>query len=448
MKRIFFFLLLILSACAAKKQAAELEAQPLWMKQKPEIPGYYVGVGSAKKVGTPYQYQEAAKKDALANLAESIAVNISSTSVLHTIETKKGFTDLFDQKIKVTSDDYLEGFEPVEFYENNSDYWVYFRISKQVYAENKEKKKQEALFVAKEKYTAGKKAEIIFRPLEAVSFYLEGLEAITNYLGEQNLVEFNENSVDIGNELYTAVSDILSGLQIKKETPDLNISPYENELQPLVFTTNFNNRSVKGIPVKLSYSGGYLTQDKAYSDENGEVKLNHKFRATGKNVETVSAAINQEEIAQKAVKDLFIRALLTKQKIDPAEIRIYIKNTSVAIELPDHYCNLDPCELIKNSFNELMLKEGFEISDSKNANYTFSVKFSYSKGERAGNLTSLYLNGELQIINHEGIEIWRKDLTEVKGIGSSEDSARQKAFSDFYDLLKRVYFKQGIYQIK
>ena len=53
MKGYFIVLMVLLSACAAKKQAAEFEAQPFWMKQKPIIPGYYVGIGSAKKLELP-----------------------------------------------------------------------------------------------------------------------------------------------------------------------------------------------------------------------------------------------------------------------------------------------------------------------------------------------------------------------------------------------------------
>ncbi len=122
MKKYFVFLMIVLASCAAKKQAAEFEAQPMWMKQKPIVPGYYVGVGSAKKVGKPEEYKEKARRDALADLAEGISLQVSSTSVLYTIETKQGLTETFDQQIKVSTDDYLEGFEPVGFYENENSY--------------------------------------------------------------------------------------------------------------------------------------------------------------------------------------------------------------------------------------------------------------------------------------------------------------------------------------
>ena len=81
-----------LSSCAAKKRSAEFEAQTVWVKQKPNIPGYYSGVGSAKKTRLPAAYMEKSKQDALADLAAEVSVQIRSTSVLHTIETAYGNT--------------------------------------------------------------------------------------------------------------------------------------------------------------------------------------------------------------------------------------------------------------------------------------------------------------------------------------------------------------------
>ena len=99
MKHFVVFFLILFASCAAKKQAAVYEAQPIWMKQKPVVPEYYIGVGSSKKVGPPAEYKDLAKRDALANLAEEISITVSSTSVMRTIETNRGIIETFDQQI-------------------------------------------------------------------------------------------------------------------------------------------------------------------------------------------------------------------------------------------------------------------------------------------------------------------------------------------------------------
>ncbi|MBM3436901.1 MAG: hypothetical protein FJY07_11875, partial [Bacteroidetes bacterium] len=156
MKLYWIFAFMIFASCAAKKQAAEFELQPEWMKQKPIIPGYYIGIGSAKKVGTSAEYTAQARKDALADLAGEVSSTISSTSVLHTIETEYGHSETYDQTIKTTVDDYLEGFEPAEAYETADSYWVYFRVEKETYYAMKAKKKMEAIETALAKYVSGK----------------------------------------------------------------------------------------------------------------------------------------------------------------------------------------------------------------------------------------------------------------------------------------------------
>ncbi|MCD4697239.1 MAG: LPP20 family lipoprotein [Bacteroidales bacterium] len=448
MNRIILFFLIVLSACAAKKQAAEFEAQPLWMKQTPEVPGFYTGIGSSKKVGIPYEYQEAAKKDALADLAEGIAINISSTSVLNTIETKSGFTETFDQQIKVSTDDYLEGFEPVDFYENDNEYWVYYRISKQTYAEKKEMKKRDAVAVARDKYIAGNQAMDTDKPKDAITFYLQGLEAIRNYLGEQTPIDYNGISIDIGNEIYSSVNSVITSLLIKSEPMELTVKRGDAIVKPLIFTVTFKGKTVQGIPVKFKYSGGYLKNDRGFTDRNGLVKLTPELSYTRKNREKITAAINLKEIAQKAVNDLFIRGLVSKQEINPASVEINISDQSVALSIPDHYCHNDPCDKITKIFHEILLAEGFEIKPVNEADFVFRVKFTYRKGENAGGLFSSYLEGEITISDKKNEQIWAKTLRDIKGVGHSQNEARNKAFLAFLNSLDRIYFKQGVDEIK
>src|SRR6056297_2923210 len=221
-------LVLILSSCATKKQVAEFEALPDWVKQKPIIPGYYVGIASVKKVGTSAQYITQARRQALADLAESVYSNVSSTSVLHAIETKYGFSETYNQKIQISTDDYLEGFEAVDFYENEDAYWVYYKIDKLTYHEMKEKKKKEAIATALAKYLSGVELEQSNKAKEAISFYLQGLQALKQYLNEENPVTYNNQNTDIGNELFASVYRILNNLKIESKQSSVTVKRRAN----------------------------------------------------------------------------------------------------------------------------------------------------------------------------------------------------------------------------
>lgn len=447
MKKYLVILLVIFSSCAAKKQAAEFEARPDWVKQKPIIPGYYVGIASVKKVGTSAQYISQARQGALADLAESVSSNVSSTSVLHSIETEYGFSETFDQKIQISTDDYLEGFDPVDFYENESSYWVYYKIAKSTYHEMKEKKKREAIATALANYQSGYQAQNNNKPQEAISFYLKGLQAIKRYLNEETPADLNGNNVDIGNELYTATSSILNALSIEAKTGEINVKRGNSFDNNLIFVVKYNNEKVQGIPVEFKYTGGYLKKDRQVSDANGLVQLEPEILQSRNGQEQITAEINLKELAQKSVEDVFIRSLILKRKLKSASVKVNILAPSVSIKIAENTCTDLECSKIQNTFNQNAKQLGYEIL-SNNSDYLFELFYGFNQGESAGGLVSVYLSAEISIKDKSGNLIWAKQTEDIKGVGNSIQQAKSKAFDEFLTSLNRKYFKQGFEEIK
>lgn len=447
MKYYFILILVVLSSCAAKKQAAELEAQPAWMKQKPIIAGYYIGIGSSKKVGTSSEYIASARKDALADLAGEISVQINSTSVYHTIENKYGQIESFDQRIETTVDDYLEGFEPVEFYENADSYWVYFRISKATYVEMKESKKREALSVALTKYNAGQQEEIMGRPKEALSFYLQGLQSIKPFLKEETTISANESNIDIGNQLFSAMDQLLSVLVVTAETPEIKVKrgkPFENGLR---FRVQMKDKPVQGIPVEFTYTGGYLKNDRQISDLNGMVVLQPEIINSRNGQEQLMANINLKDIASKAVDDTFIRGLMLKKSLKPAIVNMSIEPPAISAVIAENCCMGDECSRLIQVFNQNATSSGFVFNTNQHADYTFNLSYSIVPGSSAGGLISAELQGNLKIMNESQLMVWNKEINKIRGVGSNGDEAREKAFLELLTLLDRNYIRQGLDKI-
>jgi len=448
MKRYLVILMIFLASCAAKKQAAELEAQPDWVKQKPMTSGYYVGVGSVKKVGTSAQYIAKARQEALTDLAEGVSSNVSSTSVLHSIETEYGFSESFDQKIQISTDDYLEGFDPVAFYENDHSYWVYYEIRKSTYHEMKEKKKQEAISTALAKYESGIQEQNLNKPQEALAFYLQGLQSIKRYLNEETPTDYNGSNVDIGNELYSSVNSILNALDIKAKTTEIEVKRGESFGNSLDYILTYNDEPVHGIPVIFNYTGGYLKNDKHVSDMNGLVQLQPEVLNSRNGKEKITAEINLRGLAQKSVDDLFIRGLILKRKLESASTQIKIQAPSITLMIDDNLCYEFDCKQIKNVFIQNAKQFGYEIKTAISADYIFELFYGFKQGESAGGLVSVYISGELTIKDQSNNIIWAKQTEDIKGVGNNINQAKSKAFSEFQTALDRKYFKQGIDNIK
>ncbi len=447
-KYLVIILAIFLASCAAKKQAAEYEALPDWVKQKPIIPGYYIGVASVKKVGTSAQYIAKARQEALTDLAESVSSNVSATSVLRSIETEYGFSESYDQKIQISTDDYLEGFDPVESYENEGSYWVYYKIDKITYHEMKEKKKQEAIATALAKYQSGQQEQNLTKPKEALAFYLQGLQAIKRYLNEETPANLEGNNVDIGNELYSATSDILNSLAIESKINQISVKRGELFKEDLKFLITYKNKPVQGIPVEFTYTGGYLKKDRQNSDVNGLVQLEPEVLYSRNGKEQISATINLKDLAQKAVDDLFIRGLILKRNLKPATVNVAIIAPSIALNIIDNSCSDSDCDEINNIFNQNAKQFGYDLTPIKSADFVFELSYSYKKGESAGGLVSSYLAGKIEIKDRKGNIVWIKATEKIKGVGNSLNQAKTEAFNEFKTALNRKYFKQGIDRIK
>jgi hypothetical protein len=447
MKGYILLLMVFLSACAAKKQAAEFKSQPSWMKQKPIIPGYYVGIGSAKKVGTSSEYIANARKDALADLSGEVSTQISSTSVYHTIQNKYGHVESYDQRIETTVEDYLEGFEPVEYYENNDSYWVYFRISKETYAEKKELKKQEALMTALAKYNSGIQEEKSTRPKEALTFYLQGLQAIKPYLKEETSVTYNESKMDIGNQLFSAMDQVLAALTIETEIGEIKVKRGESFGQSLKFKVRYKDMPANGIQVEFDYTGGYLKTDRQNSDGNGIVFLQPELIYSRNKQEQISAIINLKEIASKAVEDTFIRGLILKKSIQPAIVKITIESPTMAFRISENCCEGDECSRLKQVFNQNAIGGGYQFIDNNPSDFTFSLSFNVNPGTSAGGLVSVDLKGEIKLTDKSSKTIWTKEISGIRGVGGNGKESREKAFDEFKTALDRNYIKQGLDKI-
>lgn len=444
---ILLFVFIMFSSCAAKKRAVEFENQPSWVKQKPVITGYFVGVGSAKKVGIPAEYIEKTRQDALADLASEVSVNVSTLSVLHTIETQYGNTNFFDQRIEIEAADYLEGFEPVEKYENDVSYWVYYRIKKSTYYDAKEKKKKAAIANAKAKYLAGSESQKLLNPREAITYYLQGLSSIKQYLGEETPIELFGKKTDIGNKLFSTLNSALSSFSIKpvmkKVVATHGLRPSQNPQ----FIVNFKGEHAVGIPVSANYSGGYLNNNSLITDQEGKITVDPGNIHSKNKQEQINASINFVDIANKATDDLFIRGLINNFIVESTPVVIDISMPNLAISIGENFCETNNCESIIILFEKNALKSGYLIDKSDFADYTFQLELQYVDGEKAGGMTSVYLKGNMKLLNSKNDLIWAKKINPIKGVDLSIKKAKEEAFTTLLKNLNLIYFRQGIEEI-
>lgn len=439
MKRYILILSLFIISCSGSKKVAEEDLRPDWVKQKPIVPGYYIGIGRANKVGTTPQYTAKARENALADMAGDISSEVSATSVLHKIEDKYGITESFSERIEINSEDYFAGFDPVDSYETENYFWVYYRINKSTYHEMKEKKKQSAISNGKSKYLSAMEQIQKGNAKEAIAFSLQGLQAIKEYLAEETTTEINNEKTDLGNELYGFLSNTIKNLSIESLQENVKVVRNESNSKHIYFKTFYENQTVSTIPIKFSYSGGFLKTDRISSDANGQATLELETIRSKNNSENITATIDLKEIAFQSVDDLFIRGIMKNFTPPKTVVDINIESPAITLSFDNSPCQKDDCSRIASTFSKIVLQNGYK--EEQGANYVVKLNYKYQKGESAGNLTSSIITGKVSLFR-KGNLIWQKELSELKGVGQSYQQAEQEAFNELVNILDRRYFSQ------
>lgn len=312
-----------ISGCASTNKSKTAIVKPSWMETRPVNNLYYYGIGSSIKKGTTDYYRNQARENALSEIAGLINTHISSNMVLYKVEDKYGVHEMLQNRVKAESKEFLEGYEYIDQWEDETRYYTIYRLGKSVYEQNKEQRKKTAVEGALLKYQQAVDHLHGKRYLMAYSFFSQTLENVKDYLQESVVIKTPQGyQVDLVNGSLTYMDEILQELHIKANYNNIIITGEEPD-KTLTFTiTDKQNNPVAGIPVKFNYSGGFLIKDTGKSDENGIIN-SPEIKAPVKSArETLSAFIDVQEIARNATFDLDIRQMLGKWNSAYAKVQI------------------------------------------------------------------------------------------------------------------------------
>lgn len=432
------FLFLFLMGCAASEKAEDVNPAPAWVNNRPLVEGHYIGIGSARKVGMKHEYVAQARKNALQDMASQISSRVSTTSVLHTIEDDYGVSESYSERIEIESNSYLTGFKPVDYYESQGQYWVYYRISKNAYRENEIERREKALASALTKYRSARSEDESGRPMEAIASCLKGLEELKGFLGKDLSVQAREDTMDVGRELLDMLRDVVSGLSLSAMTRQVEVKRGSSLPNPLEFRVTYKGQPVSGVPVTLNYSGGYLKYSLKQTDERGVVPVQPGRVTSGRSREALEAAVDHESIAVEAVSDVFIRSILKKIPSAKATSDIHILSPLLAVQIsseedmPDYDGKIRGLCHRKAEEYQLVPAGPDQAHD-----YALHIRYRFKPGESAGSLTSAYLVSEMRLTGKDGNLIARTEIREIKGVGHAITEAREKAFQSFITRLTR-----------
>jgi hypothetical protein len=240
---------------------------PDWVTSKPNDIAYYVGVGSASKKLN--DYTGIAKKSALQDLVSEIKINISSTSILSQIDKNYQFKEEYESKIKTMAAAEIQDFERVAAYEDATNYWVYYRLSKAAFSAQKQKTLGDVKSMALQFFEKAVKAEQDQSMATAIDFYFRTLLTLKDYWGDNIEVTYQGKPFFLAIESYARLQQLLDLINIKAAANFVRLSSTANGR--VTFTINNRTQPLAKIPVLLHSSPARVTPAGYASDEKGEV---------------------------------------------------------------------------------------------------------------------------------------------------------------------------------
>ena len=440
-KAVFFIMLFMLYACSASNLTAT-GGKPRWVKERPAGEDYYIGIGMADK--DQDNYIRIAKNNALSDMTSEISVNISSNSVLRQFEDQTGFREEFESITRMSMKDELEGYEMVDSYNGEDNYWVYYRLSIEKYRRIKRAKLERAKDLAKSFFEKAEQSEKNLDIHNALNYYAKAFDAVKTHLDEDlSVFLMNRGRINLGNAIYQNIQEIFSNLRVEpaKEVFQVRALAGNNpEVKATVYYETTDSKDhIANLPFTISFPGVDIENaEQVQSNSSGEIICSGSHGYPGGKKQKIKATLNTEVYFGEDQGGNLLKQMFNHQgsipygyiTVDVAELRAYYNVEETEFGKPAH--GKPVSGLIKKALSENFFSF---VPNPDQADVIIKVSADTVEGKKLDNydLHTAYLNCNISIVNAAtSEEVYSTVLQNIKGMKSGSFSmaamdAREKA---------------------
>lgn len=442
----FYFFLIILSGCSpslTNSNKADLDnPRPDWLSAKPIQDRYYIGIGHSVKDGTN-NYIQSAKNSALEDIISEIRVTVSSTSVLSMIDANKEFQEKYEQIIKTTASDELQEYEQVGAWEDDQNYWVYYRLSKQRYKEIKDEQKRNAVTLALDFFTKAKQAERAGDDMLALGFYFKGFGAIEKYLAEPIRLEYEGKEILLTNEIYASIQQLLDKIELVANPSQIMLNRRVTSGTETVNVSAMykgSKKPISGLPLKANFEKGAGDVFPEYkTDGDGQTKI-LLTKISSKDIEqTVAVKVNMLSFAGENASPIY--ALVSEKMVVPkVNILLKVQRPIVYITSDEKTLGVNKAnEQITNRVKNFLTNSGFEFTNNKEkAELWMDILANSEKGAVSGSIYITYVTAVIKVVSLSGNkEIYATTLERIKGYSLDFERSSQEAYNKSLEVLEK-----------
>ncbi len=242
---------------------------PAWVESVPLDSGFYHGIGMATKKGETSAFRDLARHRALRNLSMQISTTVSSRFVLNTIETTGMTEEEVKSEILTHTESCLEGYELVDSYETRTEYWEFYRFSKDDCRAAQERARARAIAAAAAFLGEARLAEQRREMVSALRLHCQAIAELQNYFGEKP-PEFIQ--------AQAALERILSNIRLTASRAEMPAVAGEPFREPVIITgislVDGISEPARHLPVRFEIGEtGTRPAFHGVADGNGHVTL-------------------------------------------------------------------------------------------------------------------------------------------------------------------------------
>lgn len=438
--------LALLQCCIPKRAVYESELQPDWVRTRPIMPGYYTGIGWSQKTDNVHQYQQTAKQNALADLAGEISVTITSNSVHHAFESKLGFREDFSSTIHSLTREELQGFEAIDTWEDQDNYWVYYSLSAAKHREIIEQKKNDAVILSLGLFeNALERRQEGYLRLALVQM-INSLEAIKNYFEDPLHAEFRGRNIQLGNEIFNELSSTLSDISITPEKSQIYVKRGQEIPAGLLkfMVSNQSGGPVADFPLIARYSERPIRKNNIRTNQGGYGQFAIDGARSSEDFETFQVSVDIESILAESNADPATKRLISRFSLPVAAIRINIQKPVIALISKEKNLEQDKYgEKLGTSFHKNAINAGYIVNNNPEAaDYTVIIEAKTLAAEETGTYLNVILTGSISVKNSGGNMIYHRELERFRGSHFSLERAGEDAYRQAVSRMESSFFRE------
>lgn len=228
--------------------------RPDWVRQHPVDRLNYSGVGMAEV--SEKDYQQKAKQNALSDLVSEIKVEIATRSLLNTIEEAGSVKQTFAESIRTQTREEIEDFRLVDSWQGDNEYWVYYELNKNDYADFVEARRQKAI---RNGFDFWYKGNVVLRQgdlVTAIELFSKGMDAIRPVLNQELFCSYEGKTINLGTELYAALAGVFDGVAVVLNPPTVSGVPFQGIKEPIAVGVYRNGSPLRNIRLKAEFISG------------------------------------------------------------------------------------------------------------------------------------------------------------------------------------------------